>query len=500
MDRIKVDFLKAKYGLEAPRERGVSLFARLFLVILITGAVTAAAFSFGVTSSETGPGGFFGTLSRLVLSGDKPIAGEDDDRINILLTGVGGKGHEGSELTDTMIFTSFRPSTSEVGMLSIPRDMAVPIPDRGIGRINSVNAYEGPETTATVVGEILEQPIHYWVKVNFNGFADFIEALDGVDVYVENTFTDPAYPTPGMEYADCGTTTTVLNEEGEETEVPTYGCRYEVLSFQEGWTHMDGTTALKFVRSRHGNNGEGSDFARAARQQKVLLAVREKLLSVSTLFNPGRITGLFSALGNNVETNLTGWEITKLATYIPTIDQDAISHHVLDESGPLYSAIVNGAYLLLPDNNDWGPIQRIAANVFQGEGSNIAMTEPDEDVPNFVRVEIQNGTDVSGMAFNASQILSAQGFDVIKIGNAVNRDYSQTVIYDLTDGTEPEALQALSEILAGQVSMSAAGWVYTNKIIPSELTVSDEDPSAQPTESVDFLVILGANTANLVMR
>lgn len=500
MDRVKVDFLKAKYGLDAPSERGVFLFPRLFLILLVVTAMMAGAMSYGVsTGQESGPLGLLGTIGRLVRSGDKPLAGQAEDRVNFLLLGVGGAGHQGAELSDTIIFASYRPSTKQIGLLSIPRDLAVPIPGQGTGRVNSVNAYQGPEGASKVIGEVLGQEIHYYVKVNFDGFAELIDELGGIDVFVDRAFTDSAYPVRGQEEANCGTTTTVTDEEDNEVEVPTYGCRFEVLSFAEGWTPLDGATALKFVRSRHGTNGEGSDFARAARQQKVLLAVKAKLLSASTLFNPGRVVKLFDLARQNIDTNLTGWEIGQLAAELPGVGNDQITHHVLDETGPLYSAIINGAYLLLPDNNDWAPVRRIAANIFAGDTGNLALDEP-AAAARLVKVEIQNGTTLSGMASQAAQILTAQGYEVMKIGNAATRGYTQTIIYDLRSGAKSAALQDLARLLKGDVSMSAAGWVYTNEIIPTELSVS-EDAGAIATETdIDFLVILGENTAPLVMR
>jgi len=501
MERIKVDFLKAKYKLTLAQDRGAFLFTRLFLVIIIVSTMTAGALSYGVTSgTEKGNFNFFSTLSHLMRSGDKQLQGEEEDRMNFLLLGVGGEGHQGSELTDTIIFASFRPSSGEVGLLSIPRDLAVPIPGHGTTRVNAANVYNGIEGARDVVSDVLDQTIHYYIKVNFDGFAEMIDEVGGISLYVDQSFSDYSYPILGREETECGTFETIVDEEGNNVEVPTYGCRFEILSFQEGWAKMDGATALKYVRSRHGTNGEGSDFARAERQQKVLLALRDKILSASTLFNPSRIVRLFQDLQNNIETNLTVWEMTKLTSYIPTIDQNKITSHVLDDEGPLTSALINGAYLLLPKNNDWGPIERIAANIFSEEGST-NLTETNDQTPKFVRVEVQNGTTIAGLAFSASQLLESNGFDVVKIGNASDRGFSDTIIYDLTQGKESESLSQLSELLEGKINMSAAGWVYTNNIIPTELSITNEDDGIQATESdIDFLIILGEKTANLVLR
>ena len=192
-----------------------------------------------------------------------------------------------------------------------------------------------------------------------------------------------------------------------------------------------------------------------------------------------------------------------MSSYLPNLDTSHISHHVLDESAnsPLYATNINGAYVLLPKNDDWGPVRRLAANIFSPTDENLAASEPNSNVPHFVRVEIQNGTQISGLAFTVSQLLQTEGFEITKIGNAADRGYAHTVIYDLTNGQKTDELEALRTALQADVSMSAAGWVYTNDIVPTELSVSDEPAKKKATQQdIDFLIILGQNTANLVLR
>lgn len=505
MDRIKIDLLRAKYDLGTPKDRGVLLFTRLFLCLVVITSLAGLVFSWGSANTQGGTVGFLSSIARLVGSGDRLLKGEENDRINILFLGVGGAGHEGAELADTLIFSSFRPSTEQVGMLSIPRDTLVPIPGYDSWRkINSVNAYgeaekkgHGPELASQVIGDILDQPIDYYLKVDFTGFAQFIDKLGGLNIYVDHAFQDYEYPILGMEEADCGTTTEVTAEDGTVTTVPTYACRFEILSFQEGWMQMDGATALKYARSRKGTNGEGNDFARAARQQKILRAVKDKLLSGSTIFNPLRLTGLLETVSSHVSTNISPWELLRMASFLPSLNDETITHRVLDESGPLFAQTINGAYVLLPENNDWGSVATIAANIFNNDLSNVAVDQPTDGAPLFVTVEVQNGTEVAGLAFETSQLLTKQGFNVQTVGNAPTRDYEHTVIYDLTNGRKPDQLSLLANLLAADVSMSAAGWIYTNQIIPTDLSVSSDVSS---TDDVDFLIVLGKNTENLVLR
>jgi LCP family protein required for cell wall assembly len=510
MERVKIDFLKEKYRLHAPSGRTRGLLGRVFLTVLVVGALTASAFSYHVASGGEGESRFpdlsvFSAIRGLMLSGERKLNGEADDRVNFLLLGVGGAGHEGPQLSDTMIFASWKPSTDAVGMISIPRDLTAPIPGYGWRKINHANAFgeqdsgKGPELASDVVSQILDEPVHYFVRVDFDGFAKLVDDIGGLDVYVDRAFTDAAYPVNGKEDSSCGTTETILDGAGMEIAMPTYGCRFEVLSFAQGWTHMDGETVLKFVRSRHGNNGEASDFARSRRQQKIITGVKDKVLSAETLLNPARVNRIFDTLKGHIATNFETWELVRLANSLKEIDTANIVHHVLDasEESPLYATSLNGAYVLLPKNDDWRPLQAMADDVFAGETAAVAAAPAKPPV----RVEIQNGTGIAGLAFRTSQLVDGAAFDVVKIGNAENREYEHTVIYDLTGGMKPDELRALRDQLRADVTLSATSWIASGDVIPNEVALTAEDFEALATEKkVDFLVILGEQSANLVRR
>lgn len=490
-DEHSVDFLKQKYQLvpgqkEAKRKKKFfKVLGAVFVVTAICGVLVSYNLSKKYNDGIAGYEGFslFSSLRSLVGSSDKELTGEDDDRINFLLLGIGGTGHDGPELTDTIMFASYRPSTSDIGLLSIPRDLAVPIPGYGYQKINSINAYgemespgSGPEWSSEVISDLLDQEIHYYVKVDFNGFVDLIDDIGGIDVYVERSFTDYQYPT-------------------EDDLVQT-------IAFEQGWAHMDGETALQFARSRHGNNGEGSDFARADRQQKILLAVKDNLLSASTFLNPSKLNNLVETFQDNVETNMSFWELMKMTRYIPDIDADKIHTTVLDSGvdSPLYSSTINGSFVLLPKRDDWDPIKEMADQILSDE-TNITTNNQSSDNSIAsgagVTLEIQNGTGVSGLAFQTSQMLAGTNFSVVSIGNADSQDYETTIIYDLTAGKKSQELQILKEFLEADVAMTTSGWVFSETVVPRELTVDNPETL---DETVDFLVILGQNATNLVLQ
>src|SRR3989344_4788174 len=199
---------------------------------------------------------FFKEIIGFIQSGDKKLVGENEDRINILLIGIGGEGHEGGLLADTIILANIKPSTKEVALLSVPRDLTVNIPGYGDRKINNANAFGemddlpggGGMFTARILSNILNTSIPYYIRVDFSGFKKIVDEAGSVNINVEKSFTDYEYPT-----IDFG---------------------YQTISFKQGNQKMDGDKALKYTRSRHGNNGEGSDFARSRRQQKVILALK----------------------------------------------------------------------------------------------------------------------------------------------------------------------------------------------------------------------------------
>ncbi|PIR47593.1 hypothetical protein COV06_02835 [Candidatus Uhrbacteria bacterium CG10_big_fil_rev_8_21_14_0_10_50_16] len=488
MNDPRINLLKDHFELNPNPKPSPWALGRYFFLTVLIGALIGIGFSFAMTktdlASDSGEKvGFFRSFASFVTSGDRTLIGEDTDRVNVMLLGIGGAGHDGPDLSDTIIFTSLKPSTGDVGMMSIPRDLAIPIPGYGWRKINHANYFgeledpgHGARYASGVIGGLIGQEIDYYVRIDFQGFEKFLNALGGVDVYVETAFLDPTYPT-----SDHLTQT---------------------IRFDTGWQHMDGETALQYARSRHGTNGEGSDFARSRRQQKILLAVKDKLFSANTILNPKRISDLIGTVKESIETNLSTWEILRLATFARNLDPEKITHYVLDSGpdSPLYETNLNGAYVLLPDNDDWSGIRTIAANVFEENPAFVPVT-PDSIPQQLVRIRIENGTDVSGLAFRTSQLLEGQGFEVASVANSNNRDWDHTVIYDFTEGQYPEALKELQAYLKADVATTVTGWLFTDDLTPRTITLEDEglrDGSVAP--SVDFLIVLGQNSANLVQR
>jgi len=250
-----------------------------------------------------------------------------ENRINVLLLGVGGGTHEGPDLTDTVIFTSIDPNTKRVTLVSLPRDLWIPELNAKINAAYTFGEEKqkggGLPLTKAVVSKVLGQQIDYAVKIDFSGFEKAVDMLGGLDIDVDNTFDDYAYPIAGLETEPCG-----LDEEkiaslsaeiatGSATEHEAFPCRYEHLHFDAGSQYMDGKTALKYVRSRHALGVEGSDFARSKRQEKILTAFKDKIFSAGTILNPGKVFRLIDILEGSIEMDIKQEEyddFVKLAT------------------------------------------------------------------------------------------------------------------------------------------------------------------------------------------
>jgi len=463
MKNLNVNLLSRKMSPASPGKSG-NLPVKFFISPLAVAIVFILAFVLGrISQSEAASLALaeldrlplLGQMSHLISSPDRKLIGENDDRINILLIGMGGEGHDGPNLTDTLIVIGIRPSDNNVAMLSVPRDLLVPVTGHGWRKINSVNAYgemespgRGGELIRTTMEGLLGIDIPYYVRIDFDGFRSVIDAIGGIDVFVERSFIDYNYPT--------------------------YDHGVQKISYDEGWQHLDGESALKFARSRHGNNGEGNDFARSKRQQKVLTALKDQLLSFKTFRSPSAIANTLSALQSNIITNLNIGEILRLARLATAIDRENIRHQILDNGvdSPLVDKLVNGAYVLLPKNNDWNLLRETAANLFDTAETAVAeeLTSPPKEAQVNSTVDIKNGNGQSGLAREAAEKLSKHGFRVIKIGNADSFDYDRTIIYDLTYGqdkvslkllqqTFPEAKVASSKVTAAQVSPSGANFL-----------------------------------------
>ena len=450
------------------------------LGLKVLGFVFAFLFLFTATvlisgdSSESWVGKipFLGRLSGLVESSDNKLRGEDQDRINILLLGMGGKKHEGGYLTDTVMLASLKPSTKEVALLSIPRDLSISVEGMGWQKINAINAFaeakkegSGGQAISQALSDILDVPIHYYIRVDFETFVNLVDLVGGLDVEVENTLSDYRYPIAGR-------------EDNED-----YYSRFEHLYIEKGRQTMDGTLALKYARSRHALGVEGSDFARARRQQIILQSFKDKLLSKENFFKPSFISGVINELSSGLSFNLKIGEAIKLWQMFKDTSSDNISSYVLSD-GPKGLLVAGrsdaGAYILSPKGGDFTEIKYLINNFFKSEEKPVFVNETNGETAN---IELKNGTWINGLASQTAIDLENKNFEVLRVSNCSRRDFTKSVIYDLTYGAKNESLKYLKEFLRADVYFDVPLWL--SEEIKNEIIETDEIP--------DFLIILGEN-------
>ncbi len=384
-----------------------------------------------------------------------------DGELTFLLMGVGGEGHAGSLLTDTMLLATVDLEENRIGIVSIPRDLAYPLGGGRFMKINAVHAYaeqnapgNGARDTADAMEELLSTHIDHVIRVDFHGFVTLVDAVGGIDVNVERAFTDYEYPTEDD--------------------------KWQTVHFDAGSQHMDGERALKFVRSRHGGNGEGGDFARNRRQQRVMLALKEKLLSAGTLTNPQRLLKLYEAVAQNLQTDLSPWDILKLAPLTQNLSSDNITLTVLTDEpgGVLRPANIDGAFMLFPKEEDWSEIRDIVHDPFRTAEERVTDDRPTQPVT----VEVRNGTYATGFAGTVSDKLTALGYEIAGVGNATRRGYERSVIYDLTSGKKAEDLAKLKRLLDANISTT-------------DPKIANEEGL---TLATDFLIILGDSSRGMI--
>lgn len=251
---------------------------------------------------------------QLLFNNKIELKSTEPQRINILILGIGGEGHDGPKLTDTIILASLNLKEPKVNLVSLPRDMWSFDID---GKINGAYAKgeskkEGGGLTLakSVVGKITGQNIDYVAVIDFSGFVKAVDIVGGLDIDVENTFDDYEYPITGKENDPCGNKEEDLaNLATASSQLDAFPCRYEHLHFDKGMSHMDGETALKFVRSRHAQGEEGTDFARSQRQEKVIKAFMNKVFSLNIIVNPTKAINLYDAVKNSIDTDVNQDEL-----------------------------------------------------------------------------------------------------------------------------------------------------------------------------------------------
>ena len=361
---------------------------------------------------------------NLVSPTPESIVPEDDgypswdgaSRINILFVGL--RGGEPTEpdcpfCTDTLILLTVDPLTKTAGMLSIPRDMWVNIPGFGYSRINTAWSLGrgsrlpggGPALTMKTISHFVGVPVDYYVQVDFDTFVDIIDLIGGVDVYNDETlFLDPAAhgkDYPKVKLTCCGT------------------------------RHLNGRVALAYARCRHAEQGcKNGDIGRAQRQQKVIFAIRDKVLSPENF--PALLAQapeLYETFSSGIHTNMSLDDAIRLAVMARDIPKESIKNAVIDNSMITLDSVILGgqnASIIRPVPDK---IRILRDEIFTTSGALSPLAQGDLlslMQADSARLRVLNGTSSPQLDTKTRDYLSQQGILVTEIGNT--KAYSRTTI------------------------------------------------------------------------
>lgn len=350
-----------------------------------------------------------------------------DQTVYFLLTGLDKReweGDTGPGLTDTIIVAFLDVQEQDAGLISIPRDTWVDVPDYGPYKINQAfslgEAYGfpggGPGILMETAGDLLGTQIDYYIQVDFEAFVVLVDAVKGVLVDVKEEIL--VWPNAEM----LG----------------------DMKRLYPGEQVLPGNLALGYVRTR--DTAEG-DFGRNKRQQQILVGLQKKLFSYEILpvLIP-KIPGLYRDLNSNVETNLTLSQLITLAWAVRDINPQSVQTKAIDQ--PLVEPDINenNQYILIPDIDQirkiWGDMQQLVATPVPEPTREITVEE--RILEENARIAVLNGTSSPGLAGETANYLLAKGVNIIEVGNA-DKFKDQTLIYDYSGN--PYTIQSILNIM-----------------------------------------------------
>lgn len=429
-----------------------NLLASLFFVCLIVSvaclAGMAAYFASREITSALGTGGQLSpnisggtTTPRLDAQGTPlpPLPGEAPannpvatltpwdgaGRVTVLLLGLDYRdwaANEPASRSDTMILLTLDPQTKTAGILSIPRDMWVAIPGFKHGKINTAyylgDAYKmpggGPALAVKTVESFLGVPINYYAQIDFGAFVRFIDEIGGVKINVPSDITVDLLGT------------------GSKTK----------KKLKAGIQILPGEWALAYARNRYTENG---DFDRARRQQQVIMAIRDRVLSLNmlpVLIQKGPT--LYNEIASGIRTNLTLDQLIKLALLAKDVPEQNIQRGIIDKSNVFFGNSPDGLSILIPIPDD---IHNLRDQIFATSGSispQVPGNPAEQMKAEAARIAIYNGSGDSSLGTRTADYLTKQGANIVSVANA-DQAYTSTTIIDHTGN--PYALKYLVELM-----------------------------------------------------
>lgn len=451
---------KSKKSAKSKPRRKVALkmFSSLLIIsVLLSGYVFGKGY---LRARQIFQGGGSGAAAFNDEIDPSKLNGEGDGRVNVLLLARGGAGHDGADLTDTILIASIDPIQKETGLLSIPRDLYVKSSGGGSTKINALfaNAKQnamakgqstqeaekvGFEALEKKVSEVAGIPIHYHVMVDFAGFSQAIDQVGGVTIDVK----EPLYDS-------------VLAAENKGNP----------LLASAGLQTMNGKKALLYAQSRYGS--ARGDFDRNQRQREVLVALKDKVFTLGTFGNPLKVTQLMDTFGSHIQTNFNIDEIMRMYNLGKDIDSSKItSVGLADEPQALVTTSnIGGQSVVVPKAGtyDYGPIQSFVRNTFKD---------------GFLKKEnasvvVLSGTTKSGAATAKAEELKSYGYNVILVDDAPTKNYTGNTLVDLRNGEK----KYTKRYLELRLKTSAT------KKLPDGIVI---EPEGMLPANADFVIIVG---------
>ncbi len=398
------------------------------------------------------------------------LKGEANGRVNILLAGdsADDPNHAGADLTDSIMILSINTKTHTGFMLSVPRDLWVNIPSLGNQKINAANNVTnfsqsgypngGMGQLEEVVQTDLGIPIDYYSLIDYTAFRDAVNAVGSITINIQS-------PDPRGLYD-----------------------AYTHLKLPNGTVALDGQQALDLARAR-GDNADGdisygfpdSDYDRTQHQRQMLVALAQKAGTVGVLANPVKVTRLFDAFGNNVQTDFNLQDALRFVQITKGINLANLKSLTYTDSGANallkpYTDPNSGEESLIPAAGvgDFSQLQQY----YQQLTSNNPVVQ---EAPTVV---VLNGSKVVGLARKEETSLQSEGFNVVAVADA-NNEYPGTMLVDNSSGQKPNSKKLLQHLYPGTTVTTDTG--------------STEAEEAQGY-TANFVVILGQNWDNFNMQ
>ena len=396
------------------------------------------------------------------------LKGESVGRVNILLAGDSSDDphHQGAELTDSIMVLSIDTQNHTAFMLSIPRDLWVYIPGmqayQKINAANDVTTFHQSGLPSGGMGQLqqivqndLGIPIDYYGLINYTAFRDAVNAVGGITIDIKSSDPRGIYDS------------------------------FTHLKLPNGEDNLTGQQALDLARAR-GDTPAGditygipsSDFTRTMYQREMLVALAAKGKTLGVITNPLKITSLFDALGNNVQTNLNLQDVLRLIQLTKGMNPSSVGSYEYSSSltgatQPLltdYTDPASGQEALIPAAGvgDYGQLQQYY----------LQLTSNNPVVQEGANIVILNGSNVNGLAGKERGVLQTKGIDSVSIADA-NNVYSGTMIVDQSKGADPATAKLLGQLFPGTDVTSYAG------------SAEAEDAANYP--NANFVIVLGEN-------